>query len=161
MIIARLRAIPLIAAGESFYHLTVGLLERFVAPVLDLAIRLWMARVFFNSGLVKIMDWDATVFLFQDEYKVPILPPEVAAVFGTTFELGMPVLLVLGLFARLAALPLIVMALVIQFVLGANNPAYDSVEHFYWLFLLATIVVRGPGKLSLDHLIHRTAQTAP
>ena len=71
-----------------------------------------------------------------------VLPPEVAAVLGTTFELGMPIFLVLGLGARLAALPLIGMACVIQFVLGANNPDYDNVEHFYWLFLLLMIVFR-------------------
>jgi len=81
---------------------------------------------------------------------VPLLPPEVAAILGTTFELGMPVFLVLGLGARFAALPLLGMACIIQFVLGANNPDYDNVEHFYWMFLLAMIVVRGAGTLSLD-----------
>ena len=66
----------------------------------------------------------------------------------------MPVFLVLGLASRLAALPLIGMTLVIQFVLAAD-PAYDNVEHFYWLFLLGMIVIRGPGVLSLDYLIKR------
>ena len=55
-------------------------LETYAGPVWDLAARLWIARVFFLSGLVKIRDWDATIDLFQEEYKVPILPPEVAAV---------------------------------------------------------------------------------
>ncbi len=126
-----------------------------VAPVLDLAIRLWIARVFFVSGLTKIADWQSTLFLFEYEYQVPILPVTAAAVLGTAFELVMPVLLVLGLFARLAALPLLAMSLVIQFVLGAANPAYDSVEHFYWMFLLLMIILRGPGPLSIDHLIGR------
>ena len=67
----------------------------------------------------------------------------------------MPVLLTLGLFSRLAALPLIGMTLVIQFVLGASNPDYDNTEHFYWLFLLASIVIRGPGIISLDAAIRR------
>jgi putative oxidoreductase len=80
---------------------------------------------------------------------------------GTTFELGMPIFLALGLFARLAALPLIGMSLVIQFVLGASNPDYDNVEHFYWLFLLAMIVVRGPGVLSLDYLLRRSLNGRP
>lgn len=133
----------------------VGLIEAWAAPVLQLAIRLWIARVFFNSGLTKIQDWDATLFLFQEEYRVPLLPTSVAALMGTTFELAMPVLLVVGLATRLAALPLIGMSLVIQFVLGATNPAYDNVEHFYWLFLLLAIAIRGPGAISLDHLLSR------
>lgn len=133
----------------------VDLIETWAAPVLQLAIRLWIARVFFNSGLTKIQDWDATLFLFQEEYRVPLLPTSVAALMGTTFELAMPVLLVVGLATRLAALPLIGMSLVIQFVLGATNPAYDNVEHVYWLFLLLVIAIRGPGPLSLDHLLSR------
>lgn len=128
-------------------------LESYGAPVLDLAMRIWIGLVFFRSGLEKAKDWDATVFLFQEEYQLPILPPEVAAALGMTTEFSMPIFLFLGLAARLAAVPLIIMTCVIQFVLGAAMPAYDSPEHFYWLFLLAAIVVRGPGRLSLDHLI--------
>jgi putative oxidoreductase len=135
-------------------HIFDGI-ETWGAPILQLAIRLWIARVFFNSGLTKIQDWDATLFLFQEEYRVPLLPTSVAALMGTTFELAMPVLLVVGLATRLAALPLIGMSLVIQFVLGASNPTYDNTEHFYWLFLLLVIAIRGPGALSLDHLLSR------
>ncbi|PWC40431.1 DoxX family protein [Azospirillum sp. TSO22-1] len=131
----------------------IGRLNAWGAPLLQLAIRLWIAKVFFTSGLTKIQDWDTTVLLFAEEYKVPLLSPDVAAALGTTFELGMPVLLAVGLFSRLAALPLLGMALVIQFVLGAANPAYDSVEHVYWMFLLLTIVVHGPGRLSLDGVL--------
>jgi putative oxidoreductase len=109
--------------------------------------------VFFLSGLVKIGDWDATIFLFQTEYRLPLLPPQLAATISAACELGMPVLLVLGLFSRLAALPLIGMTLVIHFVLGAANPVYRSLDHVYWLFLLAAIVVQGAGRLSLDALI--------
>jgi putative oxidoreductase len=120
---------------------------------LMLAMRVWIARVFFLSGLVKIGDWDATIFLFQTEYRLPLLPPQLAATISAACELGMPVLLVLGLFSRLAALPLIGMTLVIHFVLGAANPVYRSLDHVYWLFLLAAIVVQGAGRLSLDALI--------
>ncbi len=137
------RAVP------SVLRLTEAL-NKYAAPLWDLAARLWIARVFFQSGLVKIRDWDSTVYLFQEEYKVPVLPPDVAATLGTMFELGMPILLTVGLFSRLAALPLIGMACVIQFVLGASNPDYDHVEHFYWMFLLTSIVIRGAGAISLD-----------
>ena len=82
-------------------------LTRYASPVFDFAVRLFIASVFFKSGLTKIKDWDITVSLFADEYQVPVLPPEVAAALGTTLELSMPVLLVLGLGARLAALPLL------------------------------------------------------
>ncbi|KAA0595875.1 DoxX family protein [Azospirillum lipoferum] len=131
----------------------IGRLNAWGAPLLQLALRLWIARVFFNSGLTKIQDWDTTVLLFQEEYKVPLLPPDLAALLGTAFELGMPILLVAGLMTRVAALPLLGMSLVIQFVLGAANPAYNSIEHFYWMFLLLAILVHGPGRLSLDHMI--------
>jgi len=129
------------------------LLTRFAAPVFDLAVRVWIGLVFFRSGLEKAKDWESTLFLFQEEYKLPILPPEIAAGMGMAAEIAMPVLLFAGLAARLAALPLIAMTLVIQFVLGAADPAYSSTEHYYWLFLLCAIVVRGPGPLSADHLI--------
>lgn len=128
-------------------------LARYASPVFDLAVRLFIAQVFFQSGRTKLKDWDITVSLFADEYQVPVLPPEIAAVLGTTFELAMPVFLVLGLGARFAALPLLGMACIIQFVLGGANPDYDSVEHFYWMFLLGMIIIKGPGPISLDHLI--------
>lgn len=137
------------------YDRITALLQRYGAPVFDLTVRLWIAGVFFMSGRVKIADWESTIYLFEDEYKVPVLPPELAAYIGASFELTMPVLLAVGFASRLAALPLIGIACVIQFVLGASNPDYDHVEHFYWLFLLAMIVVRGPGVLSVDYFIRQ------
>jgi len=128
-------------------------LEIWAGPVIDFMMRLMIANVFWKSGLTKISDWDSTLMLFEYEYMVPILPPEIAALFGTAFELLCPVLLFLGLFTRLGAVPLLVMSLVIQFVLGASNPAYDHVEHFYWMLLLGAIIIRGPGKISLDYLL--------
>jgi putative oxidoreductase len=130
-------------------------LELFALPVLLVAMRLWIADVFFTSGRSKIQNWEGTLQLFQYEYAVPLLPIGLAAVLATVFELAMPVLLAVGLATRLAALPLLAMAMVIQFVLGAANPAFDHVEHFYWMFLLSTLVVLGAGPLSLDHVIAR------
>ncbi|MGO4758818.1 DoxX family protein [Streptomyces sp. 2MCAF27] len=149
------RAALLVARAAAIYRRVTDAIEVWAAPLLQLAIRLWIARVFFLSGLTKIADWNATLFLFQEEYKVPLLPVPVAALLGTTFELGMPVLLVAGLLTRCAALPLLGMSLVIQFVLGASTPYYDNTEHFYWMFLLLMIVIRGPGPISLDHLLSR------
>lgn len=142
------RAAPLLRSAA-------GRLERHAAPLLDLAVRLTMAPIFFRSGLQKMSDWPATVFLFEYEYQVPVLPPAFAAVLATATELTMPVLLVLGLGTRLAALPLFVMTLVIQFAVGSVNPAFYHPQHYLWMLLLAGLVVRGGGPLSLDHLITR------
>lgn len=118
-------------------------------PVMLLVLRLWIAHIFFNSGLVKIEDFNNTVDLFRDEYKVPLLPPYFAAVMGTLFELTCPVLLTLGLGARLATLPLLAMTAVIQFT-------YDQhTDHYYWAMLLGTILAFGPGKLSLDYVLSK------
>ncbi len=124
-----------------------------VAPLVDVWARCAVAAVFFRSGLQKIDDWPSTVYLFVEEYRLPLLPPELSALLATATELSMPVLLVLGLFTRLAALPLLGMTLVIQFVLGAANPAFDHPQHFFWMILLCGLIARGPGALSLDHMI--------
>jgi putative oxidoreductase len=133
----------------------IGFAERRLAPILLLAIRLWMANIFFRSGLLKIHDLDGAIFLFAQVHPVPFLPPELAAYLATTIELVCSTLLALGLAARLAALPMLAMALVIQFVVGAHDPAFYQIEHYYWVFLLAAIITKGPGSLSLDHLLER------
>jgi putative oxidoreductase len=125
------------------------------AHVLDLAIRLYVAQVFFRSGLLKIGNWEGTLYLFENEYKVPLLPPEAAAWLGTFAELFFPVFLALGLAARFAAFSLFVFNIVavIAFwhVLGENQAALNS--HWYWGVLLAVTLLHGPGKLSLDYWI--------
>jgi putative oxidoreductase len=127
--------------------------EVWMAPLVDLWIRFAVGLVFWRSGLQKISDWPATLQLFEYEYLVPILPPELAATLAASTELGAPIFLFVGLGGRLAALPLLVMTLVIQFVLGASNPAYNHSDHFFWMILLGAIITRGPGRLSIDHLI--------
>lgn len=118
-------------------------------PVLLLFIRFWMARIFFYSGLTKISSWQSAIFLFKHEYKVPIIQPELAAFLATTFELACPVLLVLGLASRLAALPLLAMTAVIQFTY------LNLIDHLYWAILFGIIILHGPGRFSLDHFIKR------
>jgi len=125
--------------------------------VLDLGIRLYVAEVFFRSGLLKIGHWSGTLYLFSNEYHVPLLPPEVAAWIGTFGELAFPPLLALGLASRFAALSLTfvnIMAVVSYWhVLGTNEAARMS--HVYWGVLLLVTLCHGPGKLSLDHLVSR------
>ncbi|AWB07848.1 DoxX family protein (plasmid) [Azospirillum humicireducens] len=154
--LAQLWALPArLARLSDIRDHVAGWLDRHAAPLFDLAVRLTMAPIFFRSGLQKIGDWPATLFLFQEEYRVPLLPPEVAALLATATELTMPVLLVLGLATRLAAVPLLAMALVIQFVLGTANPAFSNPQHYFWMLLLAGLIVRGGGRLSVDHLLLR------
>src|SRR5258705_12300764 len=84
----------------------------YLAPVGDLAIRLWVANVFFKSGLAKIQNWEGTLYLFQNEYKVPLLPPELAAYAGVGTELFFPILLALGLATRFTGFVLFVFNIV-------------------------------------------------
>ena len=74
-----------------------------LTPFIDLGVRLWVANVFWRSGLASVRDWQTTLDLFRYEYSVPLLSPHVAAVLGTGVELIFPVLLALGLAGRLSA----------------------------------------------------------
>lgn len=148
-------AAPVWARAASVATALIRFAEGWLAPLLFLAIRLWMAEIFFRSGLLKIQNPSGAIFLFTDVHPVPFLAPWLAAYLVTAIELVCPTLLVLGLAARLAALPMLAMALVIQFVVGSADPAFHLTEHYYWMFLLAAIITRGPGRLSLDHLLAR------
>jgi putative oxidoreductase len=117
--------------------------------VIQLGARLAVAGVFWRSGMVKIASWDQTVSLFRDEYQVPILPPEIAATLGTALELTCPVLLFFGLASRLGAAGLLGMTFVIEVFVYPNNWP----EHLTWATLLLIVLTRGPGPVSLDHLI--------
>ena len=122
-----------------------------LTPVLDLGIRIMIGLVFFQSGLTKIANWESTVSLFENEYAVPLLPPELAAYVATAVELTTPILLLLGLATRLGAAAMLGMTLVIQvFVYPENYP-----DHLLWAGPLLYLILRGPGALSLDHLIRR------
>jgi len=126
----------------------------FLSPLIDLGIRLWVAAVFWKSGLTKIASWDSTVALFTYEYQVPLLPPGVAALLATVIELGFPPLLAFGLGARFAALVLFVFnALAVLSYPGLSEVGLK--DHTYWGILLLVTLLHGPGKLSLDCLIHR------
>ncbi len=133
------------------------------ADLLDLAIRLYVGKVFLLSGLQKIRNWDNTLVLFHDEYHVPLLPPDVAAALGTFGELVFPVFLVLGLGTRFAALGMSfvnVMAVVSYWhVLSTLEPALA--QHFLWGTLLLVVLFHGPGRLSIDHWLAPRLGVAP
>ena len=122
------------------------------APLWDLAARLFVANAFWSSGILRYKDWangnfDNQIFLFELEHPVPGLSPETAAYAATAGELVLPVLVALGLFGRLGAAGLLIMTAVIELTYG-HFPV-----HILWIFLAASIFIKGPGALSLDHLL--------
>ncbi len=124
-------------------------LGRFPLSIVQVLFRLAVASVFLKAGLNKIASWELTVQLFADEYKVPVLPPELAARMAATFEIGCSVLLIAGLATRLATLPLLGMIMTIQ--LFVYPSAYS--EHLTWASILVFLLTRGPGPWSLDRLL--------
>ncbi|WPC68467.1 DoxX family protein [Rhodoferax ferrireducens] len=155
--------------------LIAGLIRRFISicthipnTLLAFVARFSIAAVFWKSGETKIqgfavdivnreftLGWprlsDSVVDLFRDEYHLPLVPPEIAATLAATAEHLFPVLILLGLATRLSALALLGMTMAIQ--LFVYPDAYPT--HGTWAAVLLYLMVRGPGKLSLDHWIAR------
>jgi putative oxidoreductase len=132
-------------------HHAIAILDRFPLSILQLMFRIAIAAVFWSSGLTKIASWDTTIALFRDEYMVPLLPPEIAAVMSATFELSCSALIVAGLATRLATLPLLGMTFVIEVFV---YPEYWAM-HLMWASILLFLLTNGPGVLSLDHYLKR------
>jgi len=129
----------------------------FLNPIFDLGVRLWVAYVFFKSGLTKIQSWETTKMLFEYEYEVPLLPPELAAYLGTAAELGLPVVLAIGLASRFTALALFLFNIVAvlaysSFLLGDEGAA-GLQQHILWGVMMLITLFHGPGKLSVDYLL--------
>jgi putative oxidoreductase len=138
---------PLLTAWSRF----VAALET-LQPLAQLGARFYVAQVFFLSGLTKLNDWETTVALFTDEYQVPLLSPAVAALAGTAGELVLPVLLLLGLAGRFAALGLFVINVVAVISLAEIAPAALQ-QHVFWGSLLMALLLWGPGRWSLDRVL--------
>ncbi len=135
------KVLPLLATLQN-------LLNHLQAPAL-LGARIFVGMAFFRSGLTKIADWDTTLALFADEYHVPYLPIELAAVAGTFAELFFPVLLIMGLLGRFSALSLSMVNIVAVISLAEIAPAALQ-QHQFWGALLVGVVLWGPGKWSVD-----------
>lgn len=135
-----------------------GRLTDWGGSLLLLVLRLYVGWQFFKAGRTKIADWESTLFLFRDEYSVPLLPPAVAAVAGTVGELLLPLLLFVGLLSRPAALGLFIVNAVAVLsypaLFGFSCPAAVN-DHFYWGVLLLVIVAFGPGRVALDAWLGR------
>ena len=149
------RSATILGRLAALYCTATRLVDK-LQPLLLLAFRLYVARVFFLSGLTKINDWSNTVALFTSEYHVPVLSPAVAAGLGAATELSMPVLLALGLGSRFAAGVLFVFNIV------AVVSYYDTLletggvkDHILWGTMLLVLTICGPGKIALDTLLER------
>lgn len=118
-------------------------------PLAALLARVYIAQVFFLSGLTKLRDWDTTLLLFTEEYRVPLLSPGIAAVMGTAGELVLPVLLLFGLAGRFAALGLGVVNLMAVLSLSEIAPAALQ-QHITWGVLLAALALYGVDRWSVD-----------
>lgn len=143
----------------SAYKTLTILSDSYLSPVVNLGIRLLMAKIFFTSGWLRLQDylngqWANQITAFSEYHPIPGVPGEYAAILGTFGEIVLPVLLVLGLMTRFSAAGLLIMTLVIQFVVpedyGVSNP-----DHYMWMLLLCVPFIQGGGKLSLDFLFTR------
>lgn len=157
-------------------HLLTWLIE-WPAHVLDhlqdllaLGLRLYVGWQFFHAGMLKLGSWDSTLYLFEYEYRTPVLSPHLAAVLGTAGELAFPVLLWMGLASRLAAtgLQFVNVMAVVAYAHVIFNPEYGTsaaADHYLWGLMILVIMVYGPGRLSADQLLswfkYRGAQAAP
>ncbi|HDR9762077.1 TPA: DoxX family protein [Burkholderia cepacia ATCC 25416] len=133
-------------------------LEQVPYWLLAIPLRLAVATIFWNSAMAKLADWSVALELFRDEYRLPVVPPEIAAYLAVSVELSMPVLLVLGLGTRLAAFVLLGMTSVIEiFVYPLAWPT-----HIQWAAMLLVLLCRGAGMLSVDHwLCRRCPRSSP
>ena len=126
------------------------------SPLL-LAVRVWVAWQFLKSGWLKISSWESTLYLFQDEYRVPLLPPLAAAVAGTAGELVFPLLLIAGLLTRYAAAGLFAVNVVavVSYAHVLLSEGFEAAvgQHYLWGLMLLTVAVFGAGRWSLDALI--------
>ena len=120
-----------------------------VWPLFDLLLRLWLAQAFWISGVQKLTNWETALYLAANEYPVAWMAPVTAAYVGVAIEFLCPIFLALGLATRFAALPMLILSLVIHIEYQQLN------TQIYWAVLLGWYVVMGPGVLSLDRLLGR------
>lgn len=125
-------------------------LGRFPFWILQLGLRLGVGMVFFNAGLLKFNSFEFAVKLFEDIYKVPFLPPAIAARITMFNELTWPILLFAGFASRLATLPLLGQLIVMEYALPSGWK-----DNVFWASALLVILTRGPGAISVDYLIER------
>lgn len=136
------------------YRPAVWLDEQVVAPVVWLVLRIWVGWVFFKSGMNKFANMEITIFQFENEFEVPLLPPDIAAYAATGAELILPVLLVLGVAGRFGAVALFVFN-AIAVISYPDMNAVGKVWHYAWGLALLPAAMYGPGTLSIDYFLRK------
>ena len=134
------------------YDNIINTIQSAFVPLLLLICRLWVAWVFFNSGLTKIATWDSTLYLFEYEYQVPILPWQLAAYMGTAAELILPLFVAFGLLTR----PMAAILFVFNIIAVVSYPVLweqGFFDHQLWGLMILIVVVWGPGPFSIDKLL--------
>ncbi len=144
------------------YINALGALSRLLGsfePLFALGVRLWVGLVFVKSGWLKLTSFENTLYLFSEEYRVPLLPPEWAAVAGTGGELLFGALVMTGLAGRLSAIGLSAVNAMAVFsyahVLFAEGFEAALGQHYLWGLMLMMVIVYGPGSWSMDGLLAR------
>lgn len=127
----------------------LALANRIPLSIVQLAGRVAIFNVFWHSAQSKLASWPVALQLFASEYRVPLLPPDIAAVLATVAELAGSVLILVGLITRFAALALLGVVAVIQLCVFPGHWG----EHLLWASLLLLMIARGPGVVSLDHVV--------
>jgi len=144
----------IVTAFSRYWALCANGLDR-LRPIADLAARLYVAHVFLLSGLSKVQDWETTLYLFREEYHVPLLPPELAATIAAAGELGLSALLVVGFCTRFSAAGLFVLnavAVISYYDALASSPAALH-DHMEWGLILALLFTARAGLFSIDRLV--------
>lgn len=153
-------ATPRTGGVAGAFQRAIALLESVPYSALALLARISVAAVFWQSGQTKVQGLnvfqlsDSAVFLFQEEYRLPLVDPALAAHAAAIAEHLFPLLLIVGLASRFSAIALLTMTLVIQvFVYPDAWPTHGT-----WAACLLLIITRGPGVVSLDHIVARAAR---
>ncbi len=131
-----------------FYY-TASHWPEYLAPILDVGLRLYLANVFFKSGLLKVQNWDSTLYLFSDVYHVPFLPPELAASMAASAELVLSALLTIGLLGRFSAAGLFILNIVAVISYAELSDAGIN-QHLSWGILLGVLLITSHGRWSVD-----------
>lgn len=147
---------------KNLYNAFVSFCTAVLAPLANLWGRIWIGLIFWRSGVAKFNDMEETVENFDPEedgdfiisFLPESIPPEIPAYMATAGELILPALLFVGLFTRISAMGLLIMAIVIQFFV----PGFSFDEHYLWMIILLMLVAHGGDKLSLDNLLNRLKQ---
>ncbi len=134
-----------VSLNSNFFHM----LKVAGWPIIDLGMRVWLGQIFFVSGVIKVTHWQTALNLAANEYPVSWMNPVTAAYTGASIELIAPVFLVLGLLSRYAAIPMLILTLVIQF----NYLPFDN--QLFWAVLFGWYALQGAGPISLDNLLRR------